>query len=848
MKISLKWINEFVDVSDYFEQVEKLSHILTQAGLEVEEVHNLAAHYQHVVTGIILEKEKHPDADKLSVCKVTTGDGVIHQIVCGAKNHKQHDHVIVALPGAILPGNFAIKQTQIRGVDSSGMLCSFKELGLAETSDGIAILPENTPVGISFAKYHGLDDIVFELKVTPNRADCLSHWGLAREISCLLNRPLNKFKPQSKQYLSLITAVASPTSNSKTFKYEGNFKVEVKDSLLCPRYSGRIIRGVKVGPSPNWLKEKLERVGMSSINNIVDITNLMMLGWGQPMHAFDLNNIKGSKIIVGRSDVKEKFQTLDGTELVLDGSELMIRDIERSLCMAGVIGGKNSGINDLTTDVFLESAYFTSQSVRKASRTHGIVTDSGYRFSRGVDPIETVDLLNLASQLLIDVAGGEMSEYFWEEKAKEFVHSPIEISVETVKSRLGYDVDASDFEQWMKRLGCSVEGNFDGLFKVTPPSWRFDISIDMDLVEEYARLHGYEHIPESIPAFFKNPTPHSSQFLWQNNISDIMIGTGWSQAQNFAFVNSKEQSKFYKKTEFWTRMGLSSGEASVSLVNPLNEEMNVMRSTLILNLIANAKHNYHHGVNFGRLFEVGSVFEKDVVVGVKASNAEKTYLEKSRLSGVAWGWPESLWGKTKAPLALHVKGAIENLFAQMGFSKSIYECVNLKDALISCDFLHAGQSAVLKVSGLNVGFIGALHPQLQEELKIRSEICIFEFNSDFINKHFLFLMQSRMSRTMAPSKMPSIDRDLAFVMSKTISVGKVTKTIFTSLNSASKQILKQVDVVDIFEGESIGPDNKSVTFRLMFQHQELTLTEEQIQEAIKGVVDLLKDKMEINLR
>jgi phenylalanyl-tRNA synthetase beta chain len=351
MKISLNWLQDFIDVSSYKPKLDQLAQILTSAGLEVEDIDDKARTFADVVVGLILKKSPHPNADKLTVCEVTTGEGVVHQIVCGAKNHAADDRVIVALPGAVLPGNFAIKKSVIRGVESGGMLCSLKELGLATESDGIEILPVDAPVGKAFAAYKGFDDAVFELKVTPNRADCLSHFGLARELGCLLKKPVKE--PESQ--LS--------TGNESTTSF---VQLEVRAPEACPRYAGRGIRGVKVAESPQWLKRRLESVGLKSINNVVDVTNYVMMEMGQPLHAFDVRFLRGQKIRVDHSVRGEKFKTLDGTELTLTGEELMIRDAEVPVAMGGVIGGLNSGIQDDTKDVFVEAAYFAPQVVRRS--------------------------------------------------------------------------------------------------------------------------------------------------------------------------------------------------------------------------------------------------------------------------------------------------------------------------------------------------------------------------------------------------------------------------------------------------------------------------------------------------
>ncbi len=507
MKISLKWINEFVDVQDYFLKPEILGDILTKGGLEVEDIQNKAKDYANVVTGLILEKDKHPNADKLSLCKVMTSAGTVHQIVCGAQNHKKDDKVVVALPGAVLPtpgvpnqsgsGGFAIKQSVIRGVDSGGMLCSLKELGLAKESDGIEILPHEAPIGVNFAEYMGLDDVTMELKVTPNRADCLSHFGLAREISALTGRPLKKKMLESEIHIK--------NENRSEQSTRERVQVEVKDSELCPRYCGRWIEGVKVGPSPAWLKQRLELLGMNSINNVVDVTNYVMLELGQPLHAFDGSEIRSGKVVIGKAG-KEKFITLDGSELQLTGEELMIQDDNRPMCMAGTIGGKNSGVSEQTQNIFLESAFFTPASVRKNLRSHGLNTDSGYRFSRGVDPSQTRMGLERATELLVQVAGGKAYTGVYDILSKSLDPVVVHVHLQTVSERLGYAADLNRMTDFFARLGCRIEIISEaGHLKVTAPSYRFDLEHEMDFVEEYARMNGYEHIPETSAR--KQPNP-----------------------------------------------------------------------------------------------------------------------------------------------------------------------------------------------------------------------------------------------------------------------------------------------------------------------------------------------------
>jgi phenylalanyl-tRNA synthetase beta chain len=812
MKISLKWLQEYVDVKEFFAKPEELAETLTRAGLEVEEITNLAKDFNHVVIGHILEKDKHPNADKLSLCRVSTGD-VVHQIVCGAQNHKAGDRVIVALPGAVLPGNFAIKKSAVRGVDSAGMLCSLKELGLAKESEGIAILPADAPVGKPYAEYGGYDDITFELKVTPNRADCLSHFGLAREVSCLLNKELKAPK-------------AEPKLGSQSTKSE--IALEVKAFDMCPRYTGRVIKGVKVGPSPEWLKHRLESVGMNSINNIVDVTNFVMMELGQPLHAFDAKFIGGKKVIVDRATAGEKFITLDGTEKSLTGDELTIRDASHPMCLAGVVGGKNSGVSDSTSEIFLESAYFVPMSARKTSRTHGIDTDSAYRFSRGVDPDGALRGLNRATALILEVAGGEAFADHHDFYPNPVKKNPITITVQTVSDRLGYKAEADQFEGYMKRLGCGVEKSGE-TYKVLPPTFRFDLEQDMDLVEEYARLNGYDHIPEALPVFTNPPSHHDKGFMLNKNVSELVRADGFQQAFNFAFVGSKSEKPFLGDIAALKAAGLAATAKEIRIMNPLNEEMDVMRSSLSFGLFRNLSTNFHYGNMQGRLFEIGSTF---------FTGEDGSYGENSRLAFALWGRSENLWNKSlDYPIVFELKASVETLLKALNISAYTWVTPANKSEVPA--FMHSGQYAQLLVEGKKVGFIGTLHPVLLDDAKIRVPAAVGEFDLEQLYKG-----QPRPYRIQSVSKFQIVERDFAFVMPKTLKVGDVLKDI----RKAAGALLVNVDVFDLYEGDKMEPGKKSVAIRLWLQDKNATLQEEQISGVTTKVLESLKKNFDLSVR
>lgn len=806
MKISLNWLNEFVDISDYLKKTQDLADLLTKAGLEVEEITDLAKDFNHVVVGYIQLKDKHPNADKLSLCQVEVAPGKIEQIVCGAQNHKTGDKVIVALPGAVLPGNFAIKKSKIRDVESAGMLCSYKELGLATESDGIVILPKDAVIGQSFADFGGYNDVTFELKVTPNRADCLSHYGLAREIGCLLNR--NVKNPE----------VAQKFSNLST---KSKIKLQVENSDLCPRYCGRFISGVKIQDSPKWLKQKIESIGLNSINNVVDVTNYVMHEMGQPLHAFDADLISGQKIIVRQSQKNEKFKTLKEQDLVLSGEELVIADAEKVVALAGVIGGINSGVSEKTTNIFLESANFKSMSVRKTSRSHGIETDSAYRFSRGVDQSQTSEIMDRAVLLIQHVAGGEASADPYDIYPTPVVKSAIKIHLQTLSDRLGYPAEANLFEQYMTGLQCRFEKN-GSEYAVTPPLFRFDLERDMDLVEEYARLKGYEHITETLPTFSAVPTKHDTTYTNSYFLASQLRSFGLSQAFNYAFTSSKNESQFLGDIEALNQCGLNISKESISIKNPLSEDINVMRKSLMYPIWKNVLENFHAGNAKGKIFEIGSVFSK----------VDSEYKESRRLVIAMWGEAFGVHASTQ-PLVVQLRNLVEELAQVYKISMISFP----QDVKIS--FLHLGQSSSIFVEGKKVGVMGTVHPKLLGDEKIRVPVVMAEINLDL-----LIPQQARPLKFKAISSLQPVDRDFAFVMEAKQKIGDLTKEI----KKCAGAFFKDVTVFDIYQGDKLPAGQKSVALRLSLQPQTVALTDAEIQNVVDKVVQSAEKSVGAKLR
>jgi phenylalanyl-tRNA synthetase beta chain len=726
-----------------------------------------------------------------------------------AKNHKQGDKVVVALPGAVLPGNFEIKISKIRDVESRGMLCSEKELGLSSESEGIKILPENAKVGQAFADYQGLNDILFEVNVTPNRADCLSHIGIARELSCLLGRKLK------------LPKVKIDKTKHSTKKM---MKVELKDQALCPRYAGRVVRNVKVGPSPLWLKQRLESLGLNSINNVVDITNYVMLEYGQPLHAFDLNELKGSKVVIARSK-GEKFKSLDGTEHDLTTEDLTIRDGERAVALAGVVGGLNSGIQDSSCDLFVESAHFLQSTVRRTSRRLGIETDSAYRFSRGTDPEAVVEALNRACGLLQELAGGEVALDHVDLYPNKYKKKPIRVRQEILEQRLGYPVKLNEFAQWMKRLHCEARVN-QKVCVVSAPAFRWDLEMEMDLVEEFARLNGYDKIPEKFPPLCSAPSTDAVAYTTKKNLTHLMTEVGYLQAVNYHFTAPKWQGLIYD-AKAWSACGLQVEGEAVAVKNPLSEETSVMRQSLLPGLLQNMIFNSHHSQSYGRLFEVGQVF------GQKAPGE---FVEPTRLSMVGWGVRSSIWQKAADPIVLELKAAIERILSRL--QATGYQWKDLPQESLP-SLLHPGQSAALFYQGKLCGFVGTLHPKFRSEQKIREEAAVAELNVELLMQG-----QPRLPKLKALSKYPTVERDLAFLVPDAVKSADLVREI----QKAGGSELQWVKVFDLYQGEGLPEGHKSLAFRLRFQKADGTFSEDEILARVKASAEALEKKFAVKLR
>jgi phenylalanyl-tRNA synthetase beta chain len=642
--------------------------------------------------------------------------------------------------------------------------------------------------------------------------------GLARELACLLDRDLKL--PAAK-----VKAGAA--------KVKELIKVELKDKELCPRYAGRSVLNVKIGPSPDWLSKRLKSVGLNSINNVVDVTNFVMMEYGQPLHAFDADELQGAKLSIEKSKPKEKFKTFDGTEYELIGEELTIRDGARAVALAGVIGGLNSGVTNKTTNIFLEAAHFNPRGVRRSARRLGITTDSSHRFSRGTDPENVVEAMNRAVQLIQEVAGGEASKDHYDLYPSPQVREPILVRHKTLEERLGYPVDMADFASWMKRLQCKVSPasgkksttakskaakDVGGDCLIEAPTFRWDIEIEMDLVEEYARLNGYDKIPEIFPKVEAQPTDSVPAYYHELRLAQLLIAEGFLEARNYNFVSPKWQAGIVQPA-VWTQLGLPTGGEAVMVKNPLSEETSQMRQSLLPGLLTNLVYNYSHGSAHGALFESGMIFGKK----------EDQYQESQRLAGVLWGQPLNLWDKTAVPAVIDLKSRLESLVRRL---RGQLQLRDLKPEQVPA-ILHPGQVAGLFYEGRMIGVVGALHPEFREEHKIRSDAAVFELDFDALMRG-----QPRSAKSQKISRLPAVDRDLALLMPTKIHVGDVVREI----EKAGAPLLQSVLVFDVFKGTGIPEGQHSVTFRMVFQDMENTLSDERLAQAMAQILTGIQKK------
>lgn len=792
MKFSEHWLREWVnpDLS-----TEALAEVMTMAGLEVESIEPVASDFTNTVVGQVRNIEPHPDADKLQVCSVDAGGDELLQIVCGASNVAVDMKVPVAMVGAVLPGGMKIKKAKLRGVQSLGMLCSAKELGMAEQADGLLPLAADAPIGKNIRDYFWLDDQSIELGLTPNRGDCLGIAGIAREVGTLCKADVT---PDDA------TAVA-PSSDQK-------MSVSVEAVEDCPRYLCQVIENVNPqAETPMWIQEALRRSGLRSLGPVVDITNFVLLELGQPMHAFDLGKLNGG-ICVRHAKQDEALTLLDGQELSLDQGTLLIADDAAPLALAGIMGGEASAVSDSTRSIVLESAFFTPLNIAGRARRYGLHTDSSHRFERGVDPELQRRALNRAASLLIKAVGGEAGpvvEVVNEGSLPQ--RKTITLRSARIERVLGHAVPQNDVLDILQRLGMSIETVGED-WKVVAPSFRFDIEIEEDLIEEIARVYGYGNLPTTLPQSGAQVQPCSESRIALSLLQDILVGRGYQEAITYSFIDPSLQKMF------------DPDQSPIALANPISADMSVMRTSHWPSLTQAAVHNLNRQQEVVRFFESG----------LKFIQQGSEYQQEKYLSGLITGSliPEQ-WGEKPRPVDFYdAKNDVEALLATITASGDFTFKAEPHPAL------HPGQTAtIFDSSGNKIGALGALHPEIERELGLSQRVFVFELE--------LKCFENAEIPHFAPlSKFPSIRRDLAVVIDEEITLNQLKDVV----KSAATNILDNLQLFDVYQGKGIDSGRKSVAFGLTFQEQSRTLEEQDVEEALAPILKALAEKLGATLR
>lgn len=794
MKFSESWLREWVNPAI---STEELSEQITMAGLEVDAVEPVAGAFTGVVVGHVVECAQHPDADKLRVTKVDVGAGEPIDIVCGAPNCRQGLKVCCATVGAVLPGDFKIKKAKLRGQPSEGMLCSFDELAIPVESDGIIELPADAPVGMDVREYLKLNDNAIEIGLTPNRADCLGMLGIAREVGVLNRLPVTE--PQ-------ISPVAASIDNVMPIK------VSAPDA--CPRYLGRVIKGIDANAtSPLWMQEKLRRCGIRSIDPVVDVTNYILLEMGQPMHAFDHAKIDGG-ILVRMAEEGEKLTLLDGNEVTLRADTLVVADHSRPLAMAGIFGGEYSGVTAETKDVLLECAFFSPLSITGRARAYGLHTDSSHRFERGVDYAVQNKAMERATALLLEICGGEAGPVV---DVTSAAHLPQAATITLRRSKLdaliGYHVEDDVVTDILTRLGCQVSKTAEGWTAVAP-SWRFDMEIEEDLVEEVARIFGYNNIPNEAPLAELRMNDHREANLPLKRVKAALVDKGYQEAITYSFVDPKVQALLHP------------GEEAMILPNPISVDMSAMRLSLWSGLIGAAVYNQNRQQPRVRIFESGLRFVPDAA-------AENGVRQEVMLAGLLTGnRSNEHWGQeSKTVDFFDMKGDLEAVLELTG------RLDDVKFEACSNPALHPGQSAALVLDGEQIGFIGALHPELERKLDLNGRTMLFEVLWDKISQRTITSAQSI-------SRFPANRRDIAIVVNESVSA----QNIIDECRKVGGNQLVGVNLFDVYRGKGVNDGCKSLAISLTLQDTSRTLEEEEIANAVSGIVEALKVRFQASLR
>ena len=815
MRVSMKWLTELVDVDL---TPADLADKLDMTGTAVEAIHTAGEALDGVVVGLIAEKERHPDADKLWVTTVNVGKEEPLTIVCGAQNFEAGDKVPVALVGAELPGGFRIKKAKLRGVVSKGMNCSASELGLGTDSDGIMILPEDAPIGAPFAEYHGMADAILELEITPNRPDCLSMTGMAREVGAVTGKEA--------------TVPGSQPAECGE-KISDSVAITIDDPELCPRYTARLIKDVKIGPSPDWLAEKIVACGQRPVNNIVDITNYVMFELGQPLHAFDASKIaKGgdgkSAIIVRRAEQGEKLMTLDGQDRTLTDRMLLICDPSGAIALAGVMGGATTEVTETTTDILLESASFVADCTSHTSRSLGLISEASMRFERGVDPNGCVAALDRAADLMAQLCQGAVAPGVVDVYPSVVEPLRLTLRIEKLNAVLGTDIDSAEASRILEALGFGVEGESD--LSVSVPTFRPDVTREIDLIEEVVRVWGMERVGATLPGGRERVGRLSEAQLWHDRIGSTMRAAGLNETMTYSFVDPGDLD----------RMGfeLEEGGVLVELLNPMSEEQAVMRRTLLPGLLRSVSYNQRRSVSDVHLYEMGSAY-------VTADGA-KLPQEDLMLAGVLAGsWNAPAWNdpivNAKTPGA-ELRSAELNFFDGKGVLEALREDMGIKRFKLEAaeyPWLQPGRSATVLVGGQPAGWLGEVHPDVLGAFDSQGPVVAFELAVKGLVRNAVGVK----SYVDIP-RYPAVEFDLALVVGRDVTAERVEQ----SLRSAGGKMLDSVRLFDVYEGDKVGEGKKSLAYSLEYRAPDRTLTDEEVRPAHERLVRKVCGALDAELR
>ena len=791
MKISENWLRTWVNPAI---NSETLSDQLTMLGLEIDDLTPAAKPFTGVVVGEVLTVEQHPDADRLRVTTVNIGSGEPLQIVCGAPNVRAGMKAPVATIGAVLPGDFKIKKGKLRGIESQGMLCGASEIDLEDKIDGLLELPADAPVGTNIREYLNLDDNVIDISITPNRGDCFSIRGIAREVGVINQLAVNAPKIQE---------VAATIADQKQV---------VISTEGCPRYLGRVIKNVNTKvPTPAWMEQALARSGIRQHSILVDITNYVLMELGQPLHAFDGGKVQGS-VHVRQATAAEKLVLLNDQEVELSENIMVIADDEKALAIAGIMGGLSSSVTDATTEIFLESAFFAPLHIAGRARSFGLHTDASQRYERGVDFELPMIAMHRASQLIAELAGGEFGPITVAEQAALLPkREAIALNQAQVDQLLGYTVESDFITDALQRLGCEVTVKAQGAWSVVPPSHRYDMAIYQDLIEEVARIHGYDNIQISLPVIEVKLAKHQDQFELPQ-LRQTLVTLGYQEAISFSFADLKLEKQ------------LNSQVNPLALANPISSDLAVMRSTLLSSLIPCVQYNVNRQQSRVRFFELGLRFDYQNAQNINDLQQIPT------LAMIATGskQAESWHGKPQAMDFFDFKGEVEELLAAAR--------VKVEYVRSEREWLHPGQSAEILVDGKSIGYLGRLHPSLENELDL-AITWVAEVDQ-------LAVLQTYVSNFTELSRFPSVRRDIALLISDNINVSEIQQLI----GKAGGELLDSSWLFDVYTGQGVENGKRSLAFALLWQHPSRTLEDAEIKSGMDHIIQVLESTYQATLR